>query len=235
MIYLDQLHPDADIVNPIWNDPATPAAFRTFWNAERPKIGARLVWREKLRSEDPPACAYFDADDIFVIFLDRIPPTPADAVMIAHELTHAVMQHCEGYSAPSDVRQNHFNAGATMLGSMLQDPLITRRLRAYGFDVPQPLHILDEPRPQPAGLLNQIINAWWFELFQLCHIEAKDRPLPAGVVARFRQRYPAVWQHVEHVESAIKRAGGYETPAQHVAIYHRLIERYKLSSEIALL
>ena len=232
------LHPlraeRADVIDPIWQNPATPPGFRVFYNAERPLIKGPILWRENYPLMHSDAhCMSFSHDPRIVIFLKHIPPRPSDAKMIAHELMHAALYRA-GFTLPAASENMTADTAASGLGSMLQDPLIARRLRPYGLTDPAPVlatldgHTAKEPRDSR----NLFVLAAWFVLLSLEYLEMTDHPLPADREQAFARRYPNGYAAAAPIRQIIGDVGGYDTPEQHRAIYRRVIHDFNLQGVI---
>lgn len=232
---LDQLRDErADVIDPIWQNPATPNAFRLFYNAERPKIRGPILWRENYPFMHSTAhCMAFSHDPRIVIFLKRIPPQPGDAEKIAHELGHAALFRA-GFTSVVATTKMTLDSLASGLNSMLQDPLIARRLRPYGFGDPAPvLATLDGFKDQqPRDPFNLFVLAAWFTLLSFEYREMTDQALPADREQAFERRYPNAYAAAARIRRIVADAGGYDTPDQHRAIYRRVIREFKLQEVI---
>lgn len=237
MIVIDQLQDERSaVIMPLWNDPATPPAFKAFYATERPKITAPILWRVKYPfMQSMGQCMKMENDPRFVIFLERIPPHPTDAAIVAHELTHVLLFQ-EGFIPPSAQQRATIHTAASGLGSMLQDPLIARRLRRYGFTDPAPA----------LAAIDSILNRWTESsspkdrfVFAACFVcvaleykEISGQQLPTDRRQRLKQKFPRIYAAVRRIERAIDAAGGYETQAQHTAIYRRVIREFNLQGEL---
>src|SRR5207247_1097610 len=73
-------------------------SFRAFYDAERPRIVARTYWTNKLPM--PPGieaqAIRLPASSLQAIYLHRIPAVPGDALAVAHEMMHLVLD-AEGF------------------------------------------------------------------------------------------------------------------------------------------
>lgn len=107
--------------------------FLTFYQRERGKIAGTVIWAQDLslpkgidyRSTRLPTGAQ-------VIRLRRVPASLEDTMKIAHELQHLVLD-TEGF--PLTGAPPEFETVSSTLNSMVHDPLVDQRLKAYGFDL----------------------------------------------------------------------------------------------------
>jgi hypothetical protein len=113
---------------------ATTKPFRAFYDAERRKITGEISWTNTL-----PMPAGLEAQairlptsSVQVIYLRHIPAAPQEALAVAHELMHLVLD-AEGF--PFVASASQYQALAALLNSLGQDSLIDARLRQYGYDI----------------------------------------------------------------------------------------------------
>jgi hypothetical protein len=109
--------------------------FSVFYEMERRKIDKPLHWAldpdlpEGIRARH----TIFPGGEQRAIRLRRVPAWLKDACVIAHEIGHSILD-VECFPFVGFGRRD-FEYLASVLGSMLQDPVINRKLVAYGFNV----------------------------------------------------------------------------------------------------
>jgi len=109
--------------------------FSAFYSAERRKITKPLNWVRDLSL--PVGIDYRStrlSNGTQVIRLRRVPAILENAMKIAHELQHLVLDY-EGFVNTGAMVQ--YETVSSSLNSMIHDPLVNSRLKVYGFDLRQ--------------------------------------------------------------------------------------------------
>ena len=138
--------------------------FRAFYDAERPKITGDVYWTHDLpMPPDVEAQAIrLPSATLQVIYLRHIPAGAQEALAVAHELMHLVLD-AERYPFITSTSQHQ--ALAALLNSVAQDSLIDARLREYGFDIAK--KVQKEIKTALAGLdraglpLDPLVQMMW--------------------------------------------------------------------------
>lgn len=116
----------------------TVPTFKAFYDAERSKIKFPLVWVHNNSLSRGITAAHqteYAEGKILQhsIHLRTIPATKEDAVNIAHELVHAILDE-EGFPGLIAL-DSTYREFAASLNSALHDPIVDARLAAYDFDI----------------------------------------------------------------------------------------------------
>jgi hypothetical protein len=227
------VYPEQDVIGPLLIVPA----FEAFYRAERARIPWPVYWT--LDTAIPPGIAAIhthywpkpgsDDTDYALIRLPRIPPDHPLAV--AHELSHSILD-AEGY--PSAASRAPDSMVATALTSLLTDPVISRRLFAYGFDVRadvrrQLKQVDDQLKDADAPDDPITLAQWIFTTTGLClEYEVATGGDPAEFLSRFEARFPTAGRAVRQLLDTIRRSG-YDTPDQQRRLLERIIHDYDLA------
>jgi hypothetical protein len=209
--------------------------FIAFYHAERGKITKPIYWVKNSslpvgidhRYTRLPAGAQ-------VIHLRRVPAILGDAVKIAHELQHLLLD-LEGFSGTS--AQKQFENISSSLNSMVSDPLVSSRLKVYGFNLDDDFKA---ERKETLSQLSSIPNApsehagrmrWIFNYVgQILEREIVYSTANKGedeFRLWFDARYPDLAQEAEGL-LALVREIGYETPYKQAVLFRTVIRRYGL-------
>jgi hypothetical protein len=214
--------------------------FRTYYHAERDTIGSDLLWAQD--STLPEGIDYRRTilsntglgTTAKVIRLRRIPAEAADAMGVAHELQHFVLDR-EGY--PTVGALPAFETLSAALASMIHDPVVNARLRDFGFDLQQSYDTEVQesirqltPIPyEPARAVDRL--HWVFnytgklldrELLGLVPDDTAD-----AFQAWFSLRYPTIAAEAHNLCSLITTVG-YALPEQQLHLFQTIIQRYHL-------
>lgn len=216
------------------------ALFRSYYHAERGKIEVELAWAHDLAL--PAGIDYRRttlsttalAITAHVIRLRRIPAVLADAMGVAHELQHFILDR-EGYSTVG--ASPCFEVLSASLASMLHDPIVNVGLRNYGFDLQGAYNVEVQEsirqlstRPQvPTRAIDQI--HWVFnytaKLLDRDVLESAGGDAADDFQTWFEQRYPTIAAEAHDLHTVITSMG-YTLPEQQLQLFHIIIQRYQL-------
>jgi len=225
--------------------------FRRFYEAEKDTFPKDVIWLKA----DPKFASTFsyqigqggkfaiatkkDSDTKFII-LDSIPPKKEDTVIIAHEMTHAMLYN-EGFPGVGAVKSEGISDEvwkiniliATKLSSLIHDILVDSRLKNYGFEFDSLLrkscqnlikyykNELKEPLNPVKNLI--ILFNYVLTLFQARVIVGKEIGAFVQYQNYFYENFPEISRKGEALYNAIE-ATGYETPEQVKFIFQRIME-----------
>src|SRR5258706_8969658 len=164
--------------------------------------------------------------------LIRLPRMPADnPLAVAHELSHSILD-AEGY--PSVASSYPGDMLATALASLMTDPVISRRLLVFGFDVRADVHrqlehvnddLRDTETPDDPIALTQ----WIFTVTGLClEYEVATGSYPVDFQSQFETRFPTPARAVRELLATI-RSSGYDTPDKQLRLLKLIIHDYGLA------
>jgi hypothetical protein len=219
---------------------AVSRPFRAFYEAERPKIVARIYWTNKLPM--PPGIAAqairLPMSDLQAIYLHSIPAPSEEALAVAHELMH-LMLDVEGF--PFITSRSEHQSLAALLNSIVQDPLIDARLLRYGFDIGKKIRkdiaaalaSLQQAKPP----LDRMARMLWVlnyagQLLE-CTVAAPDSAgAQAEAFARwFHAHHPAIAAEGDQLLADTQRSG-FDTPERMRAFFERIAQRYGLAGDL---
>lgn len=214
---------------------ASSKKFLAFYQAERGKIGKEVHWAQD--SSLPVGIDYRSTrlqTGMQVIRLRRVPAVASDAMKIAHELGHLLLD-AEGFPATGAERQ--FETISSALNSMLHDPLVDSRLQIYGFDLwgeyqnelTETFRQLASSPAEPSG---RVDRAHWAFNYAAKILDWELASHERGVSSNefqswFDSRYPAIAQEGQRL-LALVREVGYDSPEKQTALFKEIIRRYRL-------
>ena len=209
--------------------------FAAFYKSERNKITAPVYWAKDLSL---PAGIDYRAtilqNGTQVIRLRRIPAVSADAMKVAHELQHFVLDS-EGFVRTGAKKQ--YETISSSLNSMIHDPLVNSRLLIYGFDLLEDYEAelqetfsrLSAVSTSPSKHLDKVL--WIFNYvgkildWKLLHDEiGKDNN---EFQLWFDERYPDIAREAKDLLILIDDIG-YETPEKQIKLFRRIVQEYRL-------
>ena len=221
--------------------------FRAFYQAERGKIVGVVHWAQD--SSLPEGIDYRrtilsidrNGTTAQVIRLRRIPSACDQAMAIAHELCHLLLD-AEGYPTVGAFPQ--FEILSAALASMIHDPLVNLRLQTYGFDLQRSYD--DEVREStrqlsamphaPARSIDRL--HWTFnytgKLLDWELLDASSDEEAHAFHAWFAGRYPSIADEAQQLLALI-RSIGYDLPAQQLLLFKEIIQHYHLESIMSLI
>jgi len=207
--------------------------FKAFYKAEITKITRPIKWikNEFLKEESPARYGHVKG----VIELRRIPPKTEDAIIIAHELQHAVIKS-KGFPGTIGTEAKYENL-STALNSMVHDPLVNEALQIYGFDLlggftklkNKSLDALIKASPPTNDshkmhyVFNYVKNILLWEI--ICVEEDNELQL------RFESLYPELANKGQELLTLAKGIG-YDTPEKMRKLIREIITKYRLSNYI---
>jgi len=214
--------------------------FRDFYETERGKIKKSVYWSsgEPL----PPGIDRMRESSTTEhrIFLRPIPASPEDAIGVAHELVHLIMDD-EGF--PVVVYQDlKFRNICATINSMLHDPIVNARLRDHGFDIlehyeSQKKEMVSYLKMNQDSLSDTSTRTGWVFNFASILLErevalrgqskAKDS-LPAWLEAE----HPDISKEMQDLINLVSRIG-YDTPEKQHRLYDVIIQRYRLQRHLS--
>jgi hypothetical protein len=111
--------------------------FKSFYEAERAKITRNIIWAYDPDLGSNVRATFLQGIQENLIVFHSLPLKAEDALDIAHEMTHFICNE-EGYPSVSltkvGIVQESANV-ATALTSSFSDPIVTKRLLPFGFDL----------------------------------------------------------------------------------------------------
>jgi hypothetical protein len=213
------------------------AEFAAYYHAERYNIQGEVLWARD--TSLPAGIDYRNTmvgPGVHVVRLRRLPAVLSDAMKIAHELHHLVLDSAgfprTGAPPASEILSSSLN-------SMVHDPLVNSALRVYGFDplddyqteLRETLRQLRKRRRAPTQhtdrvhwILNYVGKALdWKEIS--AHTD--------GGADMFRlwfdKRYPDLARDARELLEVVETIG-YDTPARQRTLFKTIIRRYGLES-----
>jgi len=221
--------------------------FRAFYQSERGKIVGVVHWAED--SWLPAGIDYrrtLISSRIYgttaqVVRLRRIPPACDEAMAIAHELCHLLLD-AEGY--PTVGAHPQFEILSAALASMIHDPVVNLRLRSYGFDLQRNYN--DEVRESirqlstmPQAPARRVDRLHWIfnytgKLLDWDLLNAFSDEETHAFHAWFAGRYPSIADEAQKLLALI-RSIGYYLPAQQLLLFKEIIQHYQLESIMSLI
>jgi len=215
--------------------------FHEFYQAERAKIVEPVYWARD--SSLPEGIDYRHTmlpTGEQVIRLRRVPAILEDAMKIAHELQHCVLD-AEGF--PTTGAMPQFEDISATLNSMVHDPLVNARLQIYGFDLWydyetelketfRQLGAIPNPPSNHRGRMHWIFNY----VGKILDWELACNKADKGnneFQLWFDARYPDIAKEAQNL-LALVRDIGYDTPEKQTALFKEIIRRYDLGRYILL-
>jgi hypothetical protein len=216
--------------------------FHAFYGAERPKIAADIHWTNKIlmpQGIDVQAIRLPDSA-LRAIYLRRIPAAPPDALAIAHELLHLVLD-AEGF--PFIVARSEHQPLAALINSAVQDPLIDARLLRHGFNIGKKiqkdikaalasLHQAEPPRDRVARAMWVLNYAGQLLECEAAAVDGANEHVEA-FTGWFSMRHPAIAAEGEELVADLRHAG-YDTPELMRASFERIAQRYGLADDFSI-
>ncbi len=209
--------------------------FADFYKSERNKITAPVYWAKDLSL--PVGIDYrctILPKGTQVIRLRRVPAVFADAMKVAHELQHLVLDD-EGFIRTGAEKQ--YETISSSLNSMIHDPLVNSRLLIYGFDLledygtelQETFSQLSTVSKSPSKHLDRV--HWIFNYIG----ETLDWELLRDEIGKdnnefqlwFDERYPDIAKEAKDLLILINDIG-YETPEKQIKLFRRIIQEYRL-------
>jgi len=213
--------------------------FAAFYKSERIKITAPVYWARDLSL--PVGIDYRStilSNGTQVIRLRRVPAVLADAMKIAHELQHFVLDS-EGFVRTGAKKQ--YETISSSLNSMIHDPLVNSRLLIYGFDLLEDyeselletLNQLGTVSTPPSERLDRI--HWIFNYIG----KILDWRLLGDETGKnnnefqlwFDERYPDIAKEAKDLLILIDDIG-YETPEKQAKLFRRIVREYRLEKVV---
>ncbi len=211
--------------------------FNAFYKAERDIITQPIKWikNESLREASPARYSSIEG----VIELRRIPAEMEDAMIIAHELQHAVIKS-KGFPG-TKCNESQYVYLSSALNSMTHDPLVNEGLQTYGFD------LLDGFTKLMNLSLDELIKSspptsdsdkmrYVFKyvknvlLWELIRVEEDSN---SKIQLRFESLYPEL-ANVGRELLALVKSIGYDTPDKMHKLLNEIVLRYRLGDYISI-
>jgi len=215
--------------------------FLAFHQVERGKIVKPVYWVQDLSL--PTGIDYRCTrlpTGTQVIRLRRVPAISEDAMRIAHELQHLVLD-AEGF--PSTGAKAQFETISSALNSMVHDPIVDSRLQIYGFDLWddyekevkedfRQLGATPNPRSNHLGRMHWIFNYVGKILYWELACNKADKG-NNEFQAWFDARHPDIAKEAQDL-LALVREIAYDTPQKQTALFKEIIRRYDLDRVVFL-
>ncbi len=223
--------------------------FRRFYKENRGIIKPSIFWINNSNLEISRqlkngylACSHFKEDKEYCcIVLRQIPALLEDDYIIAHELGHFILDS-EGFPTIGciDTPNNKIRTLSTCLCSMIQDPIIDRRLISYGFDMYKGHEreikqlfkgIKKEPPPDEplhrlfwaAIYVDQILN---WSIF-----DSVDKTPLIEFTSWFENKYSDIAKEGQDLLELIQSIG-YDTPNKMNDLNEKIITTYNLGEHL---
>jgi hypothetical protein len=212
--------------------------FRAFYAAERPRIAAPIVWTDKLLMAPGIVAQVIRLPESGgqLIYLRRVPAAPADALAVAHELMHLVLD-AEGF--PFVAARSERQPLAALLNSLVHDPLIDARLRQYGFDIGRKVRkeiraaLAELPRAVPgsASRLIWVLNYAGQSLAGNVAAPDSAREQAEVFAGWFGAHHPSIAAEGDELLAEVERFGC-DTPERMRAFFDWFARRYQLAGDL---
>ncbi len=218
--------------------------FQAFYKAERNKVAGKVYWSRrhdlaagiKGRSTTCP-------DGRQVIFLRRCPATLDDAMGVAHELEHLIL-NAEGFPSIGVRLDRHSGKPhpaidylASAVASAILDLVVNRRLQAYGFDlwedyqgeVHDSMIQLRDPSSKSSDDLTVKKNVFNYasKILDWELAGGRSREVENRFMLWFNERYPTIAEEGGRVVGLVERMG-YNNPGEVTALFGEIIRGYDL-------
>ena len=221
--------------------------FHAYYHAERDKIGVEIAWAhgpklpEGIDYRRTVLSSTALATAAHVIRLRCIPAVLADAMGVAHELQHFILDR-ESY--PTVAASASLETLAAALASMLHDPIANARLRSYGFDLQRTYDLeahesMRQLRSKPQAPSRTIDQIHWVfnytaklldrDVLESASVEAAD-----AFQTWFERRYPSIAAEAHELYTMITTTG-YTLPEKQLQLFHMIIQRYRLQQLVAVI
>jgi hypothetical protein len=215
--------------------------FIAFYGAEREKITKPVYW---VRDLSLPVGIDYRCTKLphgtQVIRLRRIPAIVVDALKIAHELQHLVLDY-EGFVTTGATAQ--YENLSSSLNSMVHDPLVNSRLQVYGFDLLQDYETeLDENIRQLSNNSKSPVNPldrvhWIFNylgnILEWEVIRGETTNNKNKFLHWFDERYPDIAQEANDLIILVRDIG-FDSPKKQITLFKTIIEKYNLKNKVSM-
>ena len=209
--------------------------FRDFYESERKKIISPIQW---VKDSSMPEGIDFRATRLSngkcFIRLRRIPVDLEDAIKIAHELEHFVLD-AKGFHSigATDGLENL----ASAISSMVSDLLVNEKLAEFGFGLQEDyeneaaegmrqLEQIEHPPSTWDGKLLWIVN-YVSKLLDWEFVSGSNSE--SDFQSWFDNKYPDIAKSGKKLRSIVKRIG-YDTPEKQIRLFREVIQKYNLES-----
>jgi hypothetical protein len=204
--------------------------FNAFYKAERAKITKPIKWIEckSLEEESPARYSHKRGE----IILRRIPAKIEDAMIVAHELQHAVIKST-GF--PSTIRvEDKREDLSTPLNSMVHDPLVYETLQLYGFDLLADFTkwTSTSPSTPPPNDLDKKVYIFNY-VKRIIHWEIirTEGDSSSEFQLKFELHHPELANEGQELLALVKSIG-YGTPEKMRKLIREIITKYRLNDYI---
>lgn len=214
---------------------AASKEFSNYYKSQRHKLTHPIIW-----AHDPsmPIGIGFNCTRISngqkYIRLRTIPPAVVDAVKVAHEIEHLILD-MEGF--PNITTTPTYQGIGSALAAMLQDLVVDTRLISFGFDIRQKyfdeiadsIAQLEKITAAPSDRLSKIM--WIFNFASKildCGLFIGDSEEYPKFIQWFEGRFPEIAVSGREV-CEIVRERGYESPEKMLRSFTAIIKKYKVS------
>ncbi|HXE97833.1 MAG TPA: SEC-C metal-binding domain-containing protein [Dongiaceae bacterium] len=210
------------------------ASFAAYFRSQRQKVKHQIKWSHdpSMPKGTPFACVRIGSGPKYIC-LRSVPPSPSDAVKIAHEIEHLVLDE-EGFPNISTA-STHREVGSA-LAAMLQDLIIDTRLITFGFDAKQKyLDELDDTMNQlkpinnpPTSRLGKIL--WTFNFASKildCGLFIAETDEYRNFLSWFKTRFPEIALSGQELCYIVNEVG-YDTPEKMQASFNQIIKKCRV-------
>ena len=210
--------------------------FRAFYQDQRGKIIEPLHWAQDLSLPEgiDYRCTRFSTGER-VIRLRRVPPTLGDAMSVAHELQHVILDS-EGFPKIAS-KDWQYETVASTLNSMVHDPLVDSQLQKYGLDLQEKLRKeeredIRQLEALPDAPTNHLGKMHWMfnyvgKILDWELASEKAESTVGEFQSWFDARYPDVAAEGQELLDLVKSVG-FDTPEKMSTLFDEIIRRYKL-------
>lgn len=214
-------------------------AFSNFYMAERIQIAGTINWVQDLslpKGIDYRKTTYSSGKRF--IYLRRIPAPLEDAVSIAHELQHFILED-KGFPSVGCAKRQYerqYKNLASALNSMVHDPLVDIQLQTYDFDLYEKYekeiskrNLQEYPKSPPEHIgrvlwaINYASNVVDWEL-----VRAEGDKDVSELQSLYDERFPDIAEMGQELLALVRRIG-YDTPEKEHELFKEVIQKYKLS------
>lgn len=220
---------------------ASSREYQAFYSAERKKITKEVYWARD--SSLPKGIDYrstrlgIGKEFLQVIRLRRIPAIAEDAIDIAHELGHFILDN-EGYPSTGCPISKYENLSSS-LNSMVHDPLVDSRLQVYGFDLwskyqkemKETLSQLGKQLNSPSDKFARL--RWTFnyvsKMLDWELVSSKPGQFKNEFPVWFEDRYPDIAEEGHKLLTMIRETG-YDTPVKLTTLFQKIIRANNLGT-----
>lgn len=212
--------------------------FKRYYEEKRKRIHNKLFWAIKRNSTPHIKCRNgTKPSGEHIIWLKEIPPKTIKPSVIAHEMEHIILVE-EGY--PYTFPRNTAINFSSFVNSLLQDPLIYRRLEKYDFDVKndyiknieqlcEELGFSNSPQKAPTEELEKIK---WILVYTQANLIKENLSIKEDICSfneLFNKYYKEIAEEGDRLIEVIQEMGFSTIEEQNELLKH-ILKKYNLES-----